>query len=76
MITDENTTMMKKIFLPTLFGPECLPQGLGKKWNRVFSRLHLHGLTFHSGMPVLVVAVGVVFLYAEVGVLISRPLGV
>jgi hypothetical protein len=60
MITDENTTMMKKIFLPTL----C------------FSRLHLHGLTFHSGMPVLVVAVGVVFLYAEVGVLISRPLGV
>jgi hypothetical protein len=72
---DEGDLLTYFIYLPT-FAPECLPQGLGKKWNRVFSRLHLHGLTFHSGTPVFVVAVGVVFLYAEIGVLISRPLGV
>ena len=56
-----------------------MPQGLGKKWNLRFSRLHLHDLTFHSVAPVFVVAVGgggVDWdLTDGVDVLISRPVG-
>ena len=63
------------IYLPTF-----LPQGPGKKWKQIFSRLYLHDLTFHSVTPVFVVAVGgggVDWdLTGGVDVLISRPVGV
>jgi hypothetical protein len=56
---DERDPLACFIYLP----PECLPQGPGKKWNRCFSRLHLHGLTFHSVVFVVAVGVGLMMIF-------------